>query len=322
MKKSPLLIILVLFCCCMSMDLKSKSVKETWCYLMPREAKYIKKNQPVTDYLLFSSGINYKGKLYGLKKRPELKNIPSNARVHLVIALLYNSSRFYLIFNDDLPYRKQLIADIVDYSKEYDGLQIDFEGVPNSLKKEYLSFLRDLKRKLPKDKIFSVAIPARTKHYSKSAFDYYEIGKVADRVFIMAYDEHWSSSKPGPVASMNWCKKVSEFAVKAINKNKLIMGIPFYSRAWESRNHGRSLNTNRLKAIPNYGRIIYNNKTDENPNLKYKTNITVTVFYETNRSLMNKVKLYSDKDVKGVGFWRLGQQPDKYWEHLNWYYRH
>lgn len=300
----------------------AENIQETWCYLMPHEAKKLKGNEPITDYLLFSARVNYQGKLYGLKKRPQIKQISKNSRVHLVVALIYNSSRLYMVLDRNLPFRKKLLRDIVEYSKEYDGLQIDFEGIPNSLKKEYLSFLRELKNALPKDKIFSVAIPARTKHYSKSPYDYYQIGRIADKVFIMAYDQHWGNSKPGPVASLEWCEKIVKYSTSAINKNKLIMGIPFYSRAWESKNHGRSLNTKSLKYIPNYGNIIENNVNDDNPNLKYKTNVTVTVYYETNRSLMNKVKIYDKANVRGIGFWRLGQEPEKYWDHLRWYYQH
>ena len=61
---------------------------------------------------------------------------------------------------------------------------------------------------LGKAKWFSICVPARFKLLSEDIYPYAEIANYCDRVFVMAYDEHWSTSKPGAVASVEWCRKV------------------------------------------------------------------------------------------------------------------
>ena len=57
----------------------------------------------------------------------------------------------------------------------------------------------------------------------------------------MAYDEHWSSSTPGPVASLPWCERVGAYAISTIPVEKLVMGVPFYGRAWQDKKNDRAL---------------------------------------------------------------------------------
>ena len=61
------------------------------------------------------------------------------------------------------------------------------------------------KKALPPGKIFSVAVMARwAEHKQKNpsdAFDYPFIGMIADRVIVMAYDEHYRGGGPGPIIS-------------------------------------------------------------------------------------------------------------------------
>ncbi len=57
----------------------------------------------------------------------------------------------------------------------------------------------------------------------------------------MAYDEHWSGSTPGPVASLAWCAKVADYATSAIDSDKIVMGLPLYGRAWQDKKLARAL---------------------------------------------------------------------------------
>jgi spore germination protein YaaH len=67
----------------------------------------------------------------------------------------------------------------------------------------------------------------------------------------MAYDEHWSGSTPGSVASLTWCEKVADYALKTIENKKLVMGIPFYGRAWGEINPSRAYRFSSLSKLMN-----------------------------------------------------------------------
>ena len=131
----------------------------------------------------------------------------------------------------------------------------------------------------------------------------------------MAYDEHWSRSKPGPVASFEWCAKVAEYSSSIIPKEKLIMGLPLYGREWSKRS-SRSVRYNETRALASKKRTqIYNSR---NPFLIYKVGKSRKVIYFDNEfSLSEKLKLYRRKEIRNVSFWRIGQGPHEIWSRLN-----
>ena len=202
---------------------------ETWGYVSAGREDEYNSSLPITDVFYFSAEVNCYGELSGVPNRSKLKT--GKARCHLVITCDSRSLTHFII-NPEYGVRKALLKSIVKAAAPYDGVQIDFELVPARDRKHFLTFLADLRYMLGQAKWFTVCVPARFKRLSEDIYPYSDIANFSDRVFVMAYDEHWSSSRPGPVASVDWCKKVLEYAQKAIPERKLVMGIPFYGRFW------------------------------------------------------------------------------------------
>ena len=72
-----------------------------------------------------------------------------------------------------------------------------------------------------------------------SYYDLEEQGIVADYVIIMAYDEHHSGSEvSGSVASIGFLENAIEKTLAMVPREKIIMGIPFYSRLWKEDHSG------------------------------------------------------------------------------------
>ena len=223
--------------------------KEVWGYLMRGEEKLFSKTAPITDVFYFSASVNETG-LINTSVKPPYKPFfdGGEQRIHIVISDLTNSSRMTLCLNKKYGVRNKLIQNIIDVSEKFDGVQIDFEAVLKKDRGAFLVFLRDLRRSLAPEKILSVAVPAK-RMYVDDAYDYELIAKIADRILVMAYDQHWSKSKPGPVASLNWCKEVADYASKNIPKKKLIMGLPLYGREWETDGPSRSVKWSHMAEL-------------------------------------------------------------------------
>jgi spore germination protein YaaH len=129
----------------------------------------------------------------------------------------------------------------------------------------------------------------------------------------MAYDEHWSGSEPGPIASLGWCRAVAEHALKTIGPDKLIMGMPFYGRTWGSFNPSRAFFYSGIERIRGENAVDTVDRENGVPFFSYETSITVTVYYEDVYSLALKGSLYRDLGVAAVGFWSLGQEDPRVW---------
>jgi spore germination protein len=297
------------------------SFPETWAYLMKGEEKYFPASSPITDVACFSAQVDGDGHLKGGPMRPPaLPGANPGTRYHLVVTLPWNSTLAHIYLNKELPFHNRIIEDLVERSKPFDGVQIDFESINKEDGTAFLNFLVAVKKALPKDKIFSVAVMSRWAAHKKmnpsDAFDYPFIGMIADRVVIMAYDEHFGGGSHGPIASLEWCKPIYNYALNTIDPNKLIMGVPLYGRGWQTPKLARAYkNPQIITELRNKG-IQPSENEETGGTYTFTEKVTLNVHYETRASLKAKLKLYGKESIRGVAFWRLSQEPAGFWEDL------
>jgi spore germination protein YaaH len=148
--------------------------------------------------------------------------------------------------------RRKHIKAIVDMveADDFDGVNIDYEGKKKETKNDFSAFLKEINKKL-KTKSLTCALEARTPADSlyttvpakiEYSNDYKVINKECDWVEIMAYDQQRADLKLNnerkgvpymPVADKDWVEKVIKMAVTDIDKNKILLGVPTYGRAWD-----------------------------------------------------------------------------------------
>src|SRR5208282_3348772 len=126
------------------------------------------------------------------------------------------------------------------------GWQLDFEGIDPTDKVAYTRFAGRVAARLHHDhRLMSVAVVPRFSdtfpdssapgfHTGEwgAAFDFRALGRVADFLVLMAYDQHTLLTPPGPVAAYDWVKAALDYAVRRMPPAKLLLGLPFYGREW------------------------------------------------------------------------------------------
>lgn len=63
-------------------------------------------------------------------------------------------------------------------------------------------------------------------------YDMQQLARYNDYLFLMAYDEHNTTSAPGDVASQHWMEKATDWAAKNIPNDKLVLGLANYGYDW------------------------------------------------------------------------------------------
>jgi len=285
---------------------------EIWGYVSQTQPEKYNSSIPLTDVCFFAAEINCYGELDGIPKRSTLDT--GSARCHLVI-ICESRSLSHFSIDPDYDVRKKLLNQIVKAAAPYDGVVIDLEYIPTRDRNHFITFIADLRYKL-KGKQLSVCVPARFKKLSEDIYPYSEIARYCDRVFVMSYDEHWSTSKPGPIASVDWCKQVLDYAISSVPEKKLVIGMPFYGRTWADRPINTAWSNNGLKE-----QLIQNRVSDityENhiPTIKYKTEVEITCYFNDNYATHNLCKMYKQSGVSKVGFWRIGQEDEDFWKYI------
>ncbi len=217
--------------------------------------------------------------------------------------------------------RKALIDSIMSkMSLGFEGVNIDIENIPYSLRNDYNTFLRELKDRFAGKYVLTAAIPAKTFDSQDSwsgGFDYKEIGKTADYVMIMAYDEHWSGGLPGPIASVGWTEKVIKYAADNMQADKILLGLAAYGYDW-SEVGTKSLNQKDAGKIANMSntKVKFDNTAKEVNMEYYKDGFKHVVWLEDEHSIGHKIALIEKYGLAGVGIWKLGDENEKYWNVL------
>jgi len=297
-------------------ELAKPVFKEIWAYLLQGEEKELSGAEPITDLCYFAASLTREGRITDAIARPTITLKDGlRPRVDLVIAELSNASLMHFSLDPDFGVRPLLIDDICRVSDPFDGVQIDFESVSRDDAEYFFGFLQELKARLPAGKRLSIAIPARTGPVA-DAYDYARIAPIVDRVVIMAYDEHWSTSEPGPVASLPWCAKVVDYAQSVVANAKIVMGLPLYGRAWQDKRLAKALRFKNVQDLVAETKSTPSYAADLGAWFEYSESVRVKVFYDDNRTILEKLELYRARSISSVSFWRIGQGPPELWSSI------
>lgn len=294
-------------------DIKGEPVlfDEVWGYVMISRLKDYDDMTPLTDVGLFAAEINSYGELTNVPKRTAVgKNF--KGRVHLV-TICESTSLSHFCIDPKYGARKKIVEGLLEACEEFDGLQVDWELIPSRDADNFLSFLKELKKGLGK-KPLTVCVPARTKTLKQDVYSYEKIGKIADRIMIMAYDEHWTGGPAGSIASMEWCEKIADYAKTVWPANKYIFGLPFYGRIWGNKSVKQALAFNGMNRTAHENGVVTIERERGVPHYKYTVEVEVEGWYEDAYSNVERSRMYKQKGYNCIAFWRMGQEDVAVWE--------
>lgn len=199
----------------------------------------------------------------------------------------------------------------------YDGVSLDFENIPAADRDVLTTFVVRLAAAVHRrGKVITVAVAAKTvedvTNEWNGAFDYAALGRAADGLIVLAYDEHWSHGEPGPVASAPWVDVVAQFTVAEIAPSKAILAVPFYGYAWPEKGAADAVSMG--VAIERANRAGVAIQWDPVAQVPFYRLPGATVYFENPRSIGVKLALAKAWGFGGVAFWRLGLEAAGLWE--------
>lgn len=225
--------------------------------------------------------------------------------------------------------RSRLVGEIVQAvgSRNADGVNLDFEPVPSSLRSQYTSFVRQVKQGLTGAGVgdyLTVCVMAGAATWA-TGYDVAGLSAsgAADHLFVMGYDYHWSgSSRAGAVAPINSSYTIDvdgtmqDFLAET-SGSKLIWGVPYYGRYWPTSSDQLNATTlgggsgsyyytgHRNQALQ-YGRRW--DPGGQVPWYRYWNSTTgnwVQAYYDDPQSLAVKYDLINSRGLAGTGMWTL-----------------
>lgn len=221
--------------------------------------------------------------------------------------------------------RTNVINNIVNLAVKYelDGINLDFENMETSDKDMFSRFVIELKPKLQEAGIklsVDVTAPDGGSNWS-NCYDRNVIGDVADYIVFMAYDQYGiGATKAGTTAGFNWVEtSLKKFIDREeIPSNKIILGIPFYTRLWEENGEKTTSQIVNMKSVES---VVPSNVTKQwNDDLKqyyveYKQNGKIyKMWIEDTTSIKHKVSLVKQYNLAGVAAWEKDRETQNIWK--------
>jgi len=242
----------------------------------------------------------------------------------------------------DTAARSRAIASFVELCRRngYWGIQFDIENLNIQDRDRYTAWFTDAARALHAAGFtISAAIvhqtdelPGPTGYHrfladSWRTFDIGALGRVADFLSVMSYDQHTRRTPPGPVAGIPWVRSVAEYFLRGVPAEKLSLGIPLYGDYWSARpdptpERART-SANSVSWFWGSGLAERNGATikwddvQQVPYASFEVGGTFEWLYlENARSFSAKLALMREKKLRGFSAWVLGPEDPEIWKAL------
>ncbi len=241
--------------------------------------------------------------------------------------LTHTSSRQNLVNN--------ILAKAIQY--DLDGINLDIESVPKEAGEAFVELVRELGLKCRANGIILSVdnpVPSGFSEYYKRA----EQACFADYIVLMAYDEHWSGSDEGSVASLTFTENaVKDTIAEGVDASQIVQGNPFYIRIWKETPKDSDESDTAEVASDDYvnydlsseavgmaeaeNRIAANGvekeymPEDGQNYASYKYNgCAYKIWFEDETSVTARMEVMKKYAVAGAAFWRAGLEKDGIWD--------
>lgn len=224
--------------------------------------------------------------------------------------------------------REKAVNTLIQYAKDYklDGINVDFENMFTKDRDLFTLFVKELYQKTKQMGIVlsvDVTVIARNSNWSE-CYDRKALAQVSDYVALMAYDQYWAGSPvSGSVSQLKWTEDNLKKVLLEVPKEKLLLGMPFYTRVWQEQydESNKLVVTSKAVSMEYADQLIAENKavkTWDAVSGQYfatynKDGATYKIWLENESSIKLRVELANKYNLAGVASWKLGLEKPSIW---------
>lgn len=235
----------------------------------------------------------------------------------------------------DFETRQKIIVQLLHFSQMYQlqGINFDIENVKQEDGHLVTQFMREATPYLHEAGLvvsMDITFYAGENNNWSSFYERSKLAGIVDYLIIMAYDEHAGSSPvAGSVASLPWVEKNLQNLLKEVPKEKLILGVPLYTRLWKELHNAdgstvvtsQSMSMSKVKEwLAEKGlQPVYDEASGQNYAEYYAEdeNATYKVWIEDELSLTKRANLAASYQLAGVASWSRTFGDQTAWTAIN-----
>jgi spore germination protein len=154
-------------------------------------------------------------------------------------------------------------------------------------------------------------------------YEYAALSRAADRVQIMAYDDHGPGEPAGPVAPYPWVEQVAAYAGSVMPPAKVDLGLPAYGYDWAGREATSVTSRQAPQLASEHGTSPRWDVAQAEDTFHYTAaDGRHTVWYEGARAEYDRARLAKETGFAGIDLWAAGGEEPAVWPMLRALYAH
>jgi len=307
----------------------------------------LRRTLPYLTYLsVFNYGITEDGTLLPppgddteiIALAKEYSTIPLLVLTSLTEAGTFSSARAELVLNDP-DVRAQVIGSTVETvrSRGYGGVDVDFEYIPAGSADAYAEFITLLQDALGEEGEVFVSLSPKYRADQPGLLyeghDYAALGSAADHVLVMTYEWGYTYGPPRAVSPLPEVRRVLDYAVTEIPREKILMGVPNYGYDWplpyvRGETKAQSLgNVAAVERALQRNTVIEYDEEEQAPFYTYfdrpetySDAVEHIVWFQNARSADAQLRLVQEYGIAGIGVWNIMRYFPSLWLVLNQLY--
>lgn len=197
-------------------------------------------------------------------------------------------------------------------SNHFAGINIDLEELDINDNALLTTFVADLYRTFHANNMYVTQDIAPF----NDDYDVQQLARYNDYLFLMAYDEHNSTSQPGDIASQHWMERATDWAAKNIPNDKLVLALASYGYDWSKSEGGNTVSFDQAiaTALDTEAKVNFD---DDSYNLSYSyyddNNELHQVYFTDAATIFNNMRFGATYHLAGFSLWRLGTDDARIW---------
>ena len=307
-------------------DIYMRRMIEVNGYVFPNiDFSVLAETLPYLTYLsIYSYQVLPDGSLVGIDDEP----LVQAARQAMVAPMMvitnievdegFSSTLAHTILADDQT-QQTLLDNIIKImmSKNYYGLNIDFEYIYPQDRLAYIQFIKAVTERLrPYGYITSVTVAPKTGAGQLGPqYEGYEfplIGVYVNNVIIATYEWGYTFGPPFTISPFVQVQQAIEYAVSVIPSQKILMGMPNYGNDWtlpyQAFSSARTISFNEAEALAKAtGSDILFDREKKSSYFNYVDDMGLkhVVWFDNEIGIRERLEFVEEYNLGGVSFWTI-----------------
>ena len=218
--------------------------------------------------------------------------------------------------------RDALVANLVALAQTsgYAGYVFDLEDLSPAALAQYPGLLAQTRAALrPLQREVWVSTP-----FANDAWNLKTFQAVSDTVVLMAYDENWADSAPGPVVGQDWFETVLDKDMSQLDPARTVVALGADGYDWTLAKGGEPAHADTAlfyEATQKASDADASVSMDDNalnPTFAYQDDDGKdhVVWFLDAATVFNEVKIADDYRPRGYALWRMGEEDPALWRYM------